>query len=370
MYLDRYGSQVIDENDIEAVCAALRSGVLTQGAAVEAFERALCEYTGATYAIAVSSGTAGLHLAYLAAGLGADDEIVVPAITFAATANAALYCGAKPVFADIEFESGLIDPRSIEDLIASKTKAIAPVHYAGNLCDMKTINEIAAERKLIVIEDASHAIGSFNAQGASAGTFGAMGVFSFHPVKPITTGEGGAVITNDLNLARKLRLLRSHGIERGGLWEQDMTALGFNYRISDINCALGISQLKKLDETIDRREAIAALYDQAFAKSALIEPLKSAQKRGSRHLYPVLIDSVVDKTKLFAALREKNIGVQKHYRPVYRHSFYRAALGDHSPLPNAERFYEAELSIPCHAALSDGEVARAIEILLALTSSI
>lgn len=365
MYLDRYSSQVIDESDIEAVCAALNSGVLTQGAAVEAFEKALCEYTLAASAIAVSSATAGLHIAYLAAGLGAGDEIIVPAITFAATANAALYCGAKPVFADISFDDGLIDPRSIESLITPRTKAIAPVHYAGSLCDMKAIGCIAARHNLIVIEDAAHALGGFDAANKSAGTFGAMGVFSFHPVKPITTGEGGAVVTGDPETARKLRLLRSHGIERGGAAEQDMTALGFNYRIGDINCALGASQLKRLDSAIKRREAIASLYDQAFARNERITPLKTPQARHSRHLYPILLDRAVDKAKLCAKLRERNIGAQTHYKPVYRHSFYRS-LGYQTPLPNAEAFYEAELSIPCHAALSDDEVYSVIEALNAL----
>lgn len=363
MYLDRYASQIIDNNDVKKVCAALNSGVLTQGAAIDAFENALRDYTGAKYAIAVSSATAGLHCAYLAAGLSPLDEIIVPAITFVATANAALYCGATPVFADITFENGLIDPRSVEALITPKTKAIAPMHYAGNLCDMETINAIAARHNLVVIEDAAHAIGSFDAANKSAGRFGDAGVFSFHPVKPITTGEGGAIVTDNPETAKKLRLLRSHGIERGDLWEQDMVALGFNYRISDINCALGVSQLTKLDDTIRRREDLAAFYDQAFAKTERIRPLKTSQKRRSRHLYPVLLDRSIDKAKLFVALREKGIGAQTHYKPIYRHSFYRSLSPDQKPLPNAEAFYEAALSIPCHAALSDDEAARVIETL-------
>ncbi|MDR0747489.1 MAG: UDP-4-amino-4,6-dideoxy-N-acetyl-beta-L-altrosamine transaminase [Helicobacteraceae bacterium] len=365
MYVDRYSSHAIDEEDIASVVDALKSGVLTQGAALEAFESALCRYTGAKYAVAVCNATCALHIAYLAAGLGGGD-VIIPAITFAATANAALFCGAKPVFADIIFESGLIDPRSIEALITRKTTAIVPVHYAGSLCDMQTINDIAARHNLIVIEDAAHAIGSFSAEGRSAGRFGGMGVFSFHPVKPITTGEGGAIVTDDPEMARKLRLLRSHGIERGELWEQDMTMLGFNYRIGEINCALGLSQLKKLDRSVKRRAEIAAHYDRAFANGSLITPLKIPDQRShSRHLYPVLLDESIDKAKLFARLRERGIGTQTHYKPIYRHSFYRLALPDQKPLPNAEAFYEAELSIPCHAALSDDDADSVIQALYA-----
>jgi UDP-4-amino-4,6-dideoxy-L-N-acetyl-beta-L-altrosamine transaminase len=367
MYLDRYSSHAINEEDIKLVSDALRSGVLTQGTALGAFENALCRYTGAKYAIAVCNATCALHIAYLAAGLGKGGEVIVPAITFAATANAALFCGAKPVFADIMFESGLIDPRSVEALITPKTKAIVPVHYAGSLCDMGAINAIAVRHNLVVIEDAAHAIGSFDAAGKSAGTFGAMGVFSFHPVKPITTGEGGAIITDNPETARKLRLLRSHGIERGDLWEQDMILLGFNYRISEINCALGLSQLKKLGETIRCRTEIAARYNRAFADSDLITPLKTPDQRShSRHLYPVLLDRSIDKAKLFTGLREKGIGAQTHYKPVYRHSFYRSPSLDQKLSPNAEAFYEAELSIPCHAALGDDDIAHVIKALRAL----
>ncbi|MDR2033263.1 MAG: UDP-4-amino-4,6-dideoxy-N-acetyl-beta-L-altrosamine transaminase [Helicobacteraceae bacterium] len=367
MRLDRYSSQIIDEGDIEAVVRALKSGVLTQGAAVEAFENALCEYTGAKYAIAVNSATAALHISYLAAGLGANDEVIVPAITFAATANAAIYCGGASVFADVDFASGLIDINAIEALITPKTKAIAPVHYAGSLCDMEAIGAVAARRNLIVIEDAAHALGSFDAANKSAGTFGAMGVFSFHPVKPITTGEGGAIVTSDAELAKKARLLRSHGIARGDLWEQDMIALGFNYRVSDLNCALGVSQLKRIDKTIKRREEIATLYDRAFANSDRITPLKTPtktrQKTHSRHLYPILLDSAIDKTKLFNKMREKNIGVQVHYKPVYSHSYYIKRFGERF-LPQSEAFYRSELSLPCHSALSDDEIAFVIETIL------
>ncbi|MDR2906216.1 MAG: DegT/DnrJ/EryC1/StrS family aminotransferase, partial [Helicobacteraceae bacterium] len=273
MWLDRYGAQAIEADDLSAVAEALASGVLTQGASVEAFESRVASYCGAEFAIAVCNATAGLHIALLAAGVGAGDEVITTPISFAATANAVLYCGATPIFADIDFASGLLDAACVERLITPRTKAIIPVHYAGSLCDL-AIYEIAARRALIVIEDAAHAIGSFDAEGKSAGTFGAMGVFSFHPVKPITTGEGGAVITNDPAIAARLRLLRSHGISRGEGWEQNMNLLGFNYRISDISCALGVSQIAKLDRMIDARSQVAAKYDRAFESAAKFRPLK------------------------------------------------------------------------------------------------
>jgi UDP-4-amino-4,6-dideoxy-L-N-acetyl-beta-L-altrosamine transaminase len=370
MYLDRYSSQSIDRADVEAVVAALESGVLTGGEALTRFEKALCAYTGAKHAIAVCNATAALHIAYRTAGIGAGDEVIVPAITFAATANAALYSFAAPVFADVVFETGLIDANAIEALITPDTKAIAPVHYAGGLCDMAAIAEIAKRHKLVVIEDAAHALGSFDPSGRSAGRFGAMGVFSFHPVKPITTGEGGAIVTDDDDLARKLRLLRSHGVTRGEAWEQDMSELGYNYRISEINCALGASQLTRLDEAIARREAIAGIYDAAFANNDRIKPLKTPpQKAHSRHLYPVLLDGGVDKAALFSALQARGIGVQVHYKPVYRHSFYQSYFPNQKPLKNAEAFYAAELSIPCHAALSDDEVWTVVEAILAILKS-
>ncbi|GHV07248.1 UDP-4-amino-4,6-dideoxy-N-acetyl-beta-L-altrosamine transaminase [Campylobacterota bacterium] len=368
MWLDRYSAQSIDEEDIAAVAAALRSGSLTGGAAVEAFEDALCEFTGANAAIAVSNATAGLHAAYLAAGVGAGDEIITTPITFAATANAAIYCGAKPIFADIDYESGNIDPNAIAPLITKRTKAIVPVHYGGSLCDMEAICDIAARHKIVVIEDAAHALGSFDRHKQSAGRSGAIGIFSFHPVKPITTGEGGAVITDDPVLAKRLRRLRSHGIAKGELWFQDMQTLGFNYRLSDIAAALGRSQLTKLHASIAKREAIATYYDRFFAKNDKIVSLKLPQQNShSRHLYPVLLDCALHakKEQIFTALRAEGVGVQVHYKPVYRHSYYEQQFGAQN-LKFAELFYAAELSLPCHQLMSLQEAEKTAETLTKL----
>ena len=358
MQLERYSTQQIDQADIAAVIAVLESGTLTGGEAVDRFEADLCAYTGARFAVTFSSATAALHAAYSVSDIGPEDEVIVPGITFAATANAALYCDATPVFADIRFGNGLIDTAKLESLITPKTKAIVPVHYAGNLCDMAAIDRVAQKHGLTVIEDAAHALGSRDESGKSAGTFGKMGIFSFHPVKPIATGEGGAVITDDETLARDLRLFRSHGIEKGRLWNQEMTMLGYNYRLSDIACALGSSQLKKLNTRLAEREAIACRYDEAFAGHNKIFPLRSApQQVRSRHLYPVLLDRSLwcAKEQIFQSLQEQGIGVQVHYKPVYQHRYYQARLGPLSR-PECEDFYRAELSLPCHSGLNSQEV--------------
>ncbi|MGE4294805.1 MAG: UDP-4-amino-4,6-dideoxy-N-acetyl-beta-L-altrosamine transaminase [Campylobacterales bacterium] len=366
MRLDRYSTQSIDEADIQAVVAVLRGGSLTGGEAVERFEADLCAYTQAAHCVTFSSATAALHAAYAVCGIGAQDEVIVPAITFAATANAALYCGARPVFADIRFSDGLIDARRIEALITPKTRAIVPVHYAGALCDMAALKPIAQKHNLTVIEDAAHALGSFDAAGKSAGTFGRMGIFSFHPVKPITTGEGGAIVTDDALLADRLRLFRSHGIQKGRLWDQEMVMLGHNYRLSDIACALGSSQLAKLDAHLAKRQAVADFYDRFFKNSDRIFPLRPANTaRHSRHLYPVLLDSGLwcAKESIFETLRAQGIGVQVHYKPVYRHRFYRELFGELS-LPQSEDFYRAALSLPCHGELTIDEAAQAAQALL------
>lgn len=362
MRLDRYSTQQIDNDDIAAVVAALKGESLTGGPFVEQFEADLCAYTGAKFCVTFSNATAALHAAYAVCGIAAQDEVIVPAITFAATANAALYCNATPVFADIRFSTGLIDESKIEAHITPRTKAIVPVHYAGNLCDMDTINRIAQKHNLIVIEDAAHALGSFDAAGKSAGTFGQMGIFSFHPVKPITTGEGGAVVTDDEKLAEKLRLFRSHGIERGRLWNQEMVTLGYNYRLSDIACALGISQLKKLNRLIGAREAVASQYDTAFKGHSRLFPLRRSAGITSRHLYPVLLDRTLwcAKESIFEGLKNEGIGVQAHYKPVYRHAFYRSRFPAQAALNESEDFYRAELSLPCHSLMSAQEAEQTV----------
>jgi dTDP-4-amino-4,6-dideoxygalactose transaminase len=360
----------------------LRSGYLTCGPKVAQFEDALCAATGARHAVAVSNGTAALHIAAIAAGLGPGDEAIVPAMTFAATANAMLYCGAKPVFADIDPETLLMDMGSAAEKANERTKAVFPVHFGGELCDMDAVVDFASERGLQVIQDAAHSLGGTirgNAQGAYVG----MQTWSFHPVKCITTGEGGAVTTNDENLAKKLRLLRSHGITRdagqfagaeelvdGGVdadnggWYYEMLGLGFNYRLSDIQCALGISQLKKLRRFAERRVEIVARYDEAFACSGLQAQRSPVWSSPVRHLYTVRLNDMRKRRAVFDRLRAKGIGVNVHYIPVYLHPYY-ARLGYRRGLcPVAEDAYERLVTLPLHPKMTDDEVEYVISCVL------
>lgn len=355
MPTNRYSTQFIDESDIESVVRALKSDVLTGGKFVEQFEKDLADYCGSRYAVVFANATAALHASYAVLDLPKNSEVIVPAITFAATSNAAIYAGYKPVFADIDYSTGLISIDKIESLIGKQTRIIAPVHYAGNICDMEAISRIAKKHDLVVIEDAAHAIGSRDKSSKMAGTFGTMGIYSFHPVKPITTGEGGAVVTDDEELAHKLKAFRSHGIVRGKLWSQDMLTLGYNYRLSDINASLGVSQLKKLDRFIDRRNEIANIYDEEFAGSLIYPLKKNPLIRSSYHLYAVLLDRSLwcAKEDIFAKLADQGIGAQVHYKPVYSHTYYKQNYPDRASLANSEDFYRAELSIPCHHHLSD-----------------
>ena len=270
MYIP-YGRQTLDEKDIQAVVEVLKSDYLTTGPMVAEFERRVADYVGAKYAVAVSNGTAALHIACLAAGIGERDDVITSPITFAASANCVLYCGGKPVFADIDKDTYNISPEELEKGITDRTKAVIPVHYTGQPCDMERIYQIAKKHGLMVIEDAAHALGAVY-RGKKIGAISDMTCFSFHPVKPITTGEGGMVTTNDEALYKKLLLFRSHGITRAeeylsenqGAWYYEQIELGYNYRITDIGCALGNSQLDKLDDFIARRREIAARYDEAF----------------------------------------------------------------------------------------------------------
>lgn len=370
MPISRYSTQQINDSDIEAVVSALRSDTLTGGEFVARFEEALAKYTGANYAVVFSNATAALHASYFACGVKPNDEVIVPAITFAATANAALYLDATPVFCDIAYNSGLIDTAKIEELITPKTKLIAPVHYAGSIANMEAIRSIAKSHSLMIVEDAAHALGSFHS-GKSAGTFGDIGVFSFHPVKPITTGEGGAAITDNEELAKKLRLFRSHGIERKTLWNQDMVMLGYNYRLSDINCALGASQLNRLDLMIEQREKIAQVYIEAFKNSPIYTLKEDSSIRSSRHLFPILLDRGFwcKKEDIFSALQKQGIGVQVHYKPVYKHSYYQNRFPNQPTLLNSEEFYTAEISLPCHQLMSEDNARFVAEKLLEIIDS-
>jgi perosamine synthetase len=382
-----YGRQEITDADIAAVVSTLKSDFLTQGPGVEAFEEALGGYIGAKHTVAVSNGTAGLHIAYLAAGVGLGDAVIVPAVTFAATANAALYCGATPVFADVDPSTGGISPESAERAIGLakakglKPKVMAPVHFAGRPCDMISVVAIAKKYDLIVIEDACHALGaeyrlnsSEEFQRVGSADWTSMAVFSFHPVKHITTGEGGAVTTSDPKLAAKLKALRSHGITKNsteyqnksrateqGLanpWYHEMQSLGLNYRLCDIQASLGQSQISRAIENIRRRREIAKNYDQAFQNLKYLKPAAgdSENARHSYHLYPVQIDYQglgTTRAKFMNLLRERGVGSQVHYLPVFWHPYYEnnGNLWLSDQCPNAEAFYARELSIPMYSSL-------------------
>ena len=379
-----YGRQSIDQSDIDAVVSVLHSDFLTQGPAVERFEAALAERTGARHAVAVSSGTAGLHIACLAAGLGAGDRGLTAAVTFAASSNCLLYVGSEAGFIDIDRDALGMAPIGLEKALASTpdTKAIVPVHFAGLAHASAEIRALAKGR--VVIEDAAHAIGGKYACGkpVGCGAFSDMSVFSFHPVKTITTGEGGAVVTNDGELARRLRAFRSHGIERDPahfsgsetredghakpwLYEQQM--LGFNYRMTDIQAALGLSQLGKLDRFLERRRAIARRYDEAFGKLPHLRLPQSTPQdraRSGHHLYVALFDFAAMRTARTAfmkKLREQGIGSQVHYIPVYRHPYYAKRYGlAPAAFPEAESYYSGCLSLPFYPALTDEDVERVV----------
>jgi UDP-4-amino-4,6-dideoxy-L-N-acetyl-beta-L-altrosamine transaminase len=347
-----YSTQLIDDDDIAAVTEVLKSSHLTQGPKVEAFEQALCDYTGAQYAVTFNSATSALMAAYAAAGIGKDDEIITTPISFVATSNMAIALNAKPLFCDVKLD-GNIDERLIEKLITPKTKAIVPVDFAGKPVALKTIQDIAKRHDLLVIEDASHALGS-SIDGQKIGSLSDMTIFSFHAIKPITTGEGGAVLTDNKAYAEKLRLFRSHGIAKKQFWNSDMVSMGYNYRLTDLAAALGLSQLKRLNAFIDRRNEIAAYYYDRFKGHKLFQTILIPENEHSaRHLYPVtLIPSLqCPKEDIFTSLHEKGIGVQVHYKPIHQNSFYIEQYGKQSFLV-AEDFYRSELSLPCHQKMS------------------
>lgn len=358
MYIP-YGRQSVDEADIQAVIDVLKSDYLTTGPKVAEFEKKVATYVGAKYAVAVSNGTAALHVACLAAGITTGDEVITTPITFAASANCVLYCGGTPVFADIDPETYNIDPADIERKITDKTKAIIPVHYTGQPCDMDAIYEIASKHNLLVIEDGAHALGAVY-QGKRIGSISDMTCFSFHPVKPITTGEGGMVVTDKEELYKRLVLFRSHGITREaelltedqGPWYYQQLELGYNYRITDISCALGISQLDKLDKFIAARREIAKRYDKAFADvSGLQIPLQRKGCESGWHLYMIQVLQK-NRREVFEQLREKGIGVNVHYIPVYRHPYYQRHGYRDCHCANAELFYSRAISLPIFPELT------------------
>jgi len=347
-----YSTQFIDEDDIAAVTNVLKSSHLTQGSQVEAFEKALCDYTGAKYAVTFNSATSALMGAYSSAGIGEGDEIITTPISFVATSNMAIALGAKAVFCDVKLD-GNIDERMIEKLITPQTKAIVPVDFGGKPVALSKIQEIADRHRLLVIEDACHALGS-EIEGKKIGSLCDMTIFSFHAIKPITTGEGGAVMTDNEEYADALRRFRSHGIVKKKFWNMDMIEMGYNYRLTDIAAALGLSQIKKLDAFIDKRNEIAAYYDERFKGHKLFQTISISQsQRSARHLYPItLIPSLqCPKEDIYSSLHEKGIGVQVHYKPIHQNSFYIEHYGRQS-FSVAEDFYRSELSLPCHQKMS------------------
>ena len=374
-----YGRQCIEQDDIDAVLEVLKSDFLTQGPKVKEFEESLTSYCGAKFAVAFSSGTAALHGAYFAAGLGNGDELITSAMTFLATANAALFLGAQPVFVDIETDSGNISSSLIEQAITKKTKAIVPVHFAGYPAELKEIAETAKKHNLILIEDACHALGAKYLDTTIGDCkYSDMAVFSFHPVKSITTGEGGAILTNNEEMYNKLVMFRHHGVtkapdllqDKSGSkkgWYYEMQYLGFNYRLTDIHSALGISQLKKLDRFIERRRQIVEIYGKAFRDNEFFNlPTQSDDVQSAWHLYPIRLKDryKTRKPEIFALLRESGLGVQVHYIPVYLHPYYQQLGYKKGLCPNAEDFYERQISIPIYQSMSDEDVQYLIDTLI------
>lgn len=371
-----YGRQLIDEVDKAAVMAVLDGDYLTQGPVIEKFEDAFSERVGAGYAVAVSNCTAALHLACLAAGIEQGDQVVTSDLTFLASANAPLYCGAETRLADIEPDTLSISTQTIDKAMkGASVKAVIPVHFAGCPEELPAWH---GPKKPIIIEDAAHALGACHAEdGSPVGscTFSDMAAFSFHAVKTITTGEGGMVTTNDKELAQRLRMLRSHGMERNsenfcgtlpedaGPWSYEQQALGFNYRITDIQAALGLSQLNKLDSFIARRREIALYYDEVFSDASAITPVQSSiesHNRSGHHLYVVLIDfAEIEKSRaeVMETLRARGIGTQVHYIPLHRQPFHSSrGVGGHDQFVNTEAYYRKCLSLPLFPGLTNEEV--------------
>lgn len=362
-----YGRQWLDEEDIDAVVAVLRSDWLTTGPKVEEFERTFAEVVGANEAVAVSSGTAALHAAMYAIGIGPGDEVIVPAMTFAATANCVVFQGGTPVFADVDPDTLLIDPAHVEAKITRRTKAIIAVDYAGQPCDYDALRAIADRFGVALVADACHSLGG-RYKGRPVGSLADLNVFSFHPVKHITTGEGGMVTTNAPEFARRMRIFRNHGIttdyrqrEQQGSWFYEMIDLGYNYRLTDIQCALGLRQLQKLPIWVRRRQDIAEKYNAAFAGISALSPLKvRTDASHAYHLYVVRLDLAslqTGRAEIFAALRAEGIGVNVHYIPVHLHPFYQQRFGTGRGLcPVAEAAYEEIITLPIFPKMSEEDV--------------
>ena len=377
-----YGAQWIEDDDIAAVVEVLKSSWLTTGPKVDELEYEFAKAVEADYAVAVTNGTAALHAAVYALGIGPGDEVIVPSITFVASANCVAYQGATPVFADVVAESLLVDPEQIENMITAKTKAVVAVDFAGQPCDYDAICGIAKRHGLYVLADACHAIGGAY-KGKPVGSLADLNTFSFHPVKHITTGEGGMITTADPDFAGRMRTFRNHGIDtdhrqraKSNTFAYEMTDLGYNYRLSDIQCALGISQLRKLMPWVKRRQEIATRYDEAFAKMPAVRPLTNADDvSNAYHLYVIRLDLRllnVSRDVIFEDLRAEGIGVNVHYAPVHTQPYYREHFGTGpGQCPVAEAVYQEILSLPMFPKMSNSDVddvVRAVDKVLALRS--
>ena len=365
-----YGRQHIDEEDIAAVVEVLRSDWLTTGPAVERFEEAVATTVSAPHGVALCNGTAALHATMFALGVGPGDEVIVPPMTFAATANAVLYQGARPVFADVHPDTLLLDASAVESRITGRTRAIIAVDYAGQPCDYDALRAVADRYGLKLIADACHSLGAAW-RGRPCGALADATVFSFHPVKPVTTGEGGIVVTGDAHLAQRLRTFRNHGISSDhrqraekGAWHYQMLHLGFNYRLTDIQAALGLAQLSKLPRFTNLRRNIAARYDAAFSDHSQIRPLTC--RPDAKHGYHLYVVRVPQRDRVFQRLRQSGIGANVHYVPVHFHPYYRQHLGTGEGLcPIAETAYQEILSLPIFPDFSTADQERVINTLLA-----
>ena len=366
-----YGRQFIDEADIQAVIDVLQSDWLTTGPGISEFEQAFAECVNAKEAVAVSSGTAALHAAMFALNIAPGDEVIVPAMTFAATANCVVYQGATPVFVDVDPQTLLISPKQVNAALTSRTKAVIAVDYTGHPADYDELRSITEQHGIPLVADACHSLGA-TYKGRSVGTLADLNVFSFHPVKHIATGEGGMITTDNLQLAERMRRFRNHGIntdhlqrEKQGAWFYEMVDLGYNYRITDFQCALGFSQLKKLPRFLEKRRKVAKCYDQGLGKLAEISPLAvNPDVLHAYHLYVIRLHFTgpdTDRNAVYQTLRQKGIGVNVHYIPVHLHPYYQNQFGTKPGLcPVAESAYEQILSLPMFASISDEQIRKVI----------
>ncbi len=370
-----YGKQHIDWCDIFSVIKVLRSNFLTQGPKVAELEKVICDYTGAKYCVALANGTAALHIAMLALDVKNGDEVLTSPNTFLASANCALYVAATPKFADIDPETACISVEEIKKNLSAKTKVLIPVHFAGQSCDMKAIKKIADEKSLFIVEDAAHAIGS-EYDGSKVGSckYSDMTIFSFHPVKNMTTGEGGAITTNDEKIYKKLLSLRSHGMTKDpniltkndGPWYYEMHEPGFNYRLTDIQAALGVSQFRKLDKFAKRRREIVEFYRKEFAADDRFSFLKEREySKACFHLFPLLINFEKvksSKKEIFVKLQERGLNLQIHYIPVHLQPFYKTLGFKEGDFPLAEKYYQQTISLPLYYGLKDSDLVEIVSI--------